>query len=279
MCTDECPLPSNHTKYVNRVKQLCREFVYKKEYVALENMIKVTETEIEKDSHYMNTDIHKYLAWHKAILMLKVEGNIPKAKKQLLDIIPDHLVTETDISIANSLGMIFLDQDLESEAFKHFLNAFHAMNHIPTIEDKSLFVRVGYNLALTYANKNNHDRTLDIAYELLYYLESYSSEYMKGRIHHMLGISHEYLGYYDEAEHYVLASIQIFKEKKQGMHVIEGLCSLSEIQFKMEKRKEAKSALKRADNKLKQIEERQDIRDRIDEISLVYLQGEQQLYM
>ncbi|MFA1821798.1 transcriptional regulator [Virgibacillus oceani] len=271
------PLSSNHIKYVNRVKQLCREFVYKKEYVALESLIQEAGIETEKDSHYMNTDIEKYLVWHKAILILKVEGNIPKAKQHLLDIIPDNLITETDIGIANSLGMIFLDQDRENKAFKHFHNAFHTIKHIPLIADRSLFVRVGYNLALTYANKKNHDRTLDIAYELLYYLESNSSEYMKGRVHHMLGISHEYLGYYDKAGHYVLTAIQIFKEKKQDLHVIEGLCSLSEIQFKMGEREQARCALKRADNKLQQIGERQDIRDRIDEISLVYLQGEQHI--
>ncbi|GAB3792894.1 hypothetical protein [Virgibacillus kimchii] len=264
-------LSINRMKYVNRVKQLCREFVYNKEYEALENIIKEAEAEIERDSHYMNTDIYKYLAWHKAILILKVEGDIPKAKQQLLDTIPSSLITETDIGIANSLGMIFLDQGLNGEAFQHFHHAFQAIKQIPLMEDKSLFVRVGYNLALTYANKNNHERTLGIAYELLYYIKSHSLEYMKGRIHHMLGISHEYLGYYDEAEHYVITAIQIFTEKKQEIHVIEGLCSLSEIQFKMEKREQAKSNLKRADHKLQQTGNRQEVHDRIAEISSVYL--------
>jgi transcriptional regulator with XRE-family HTH domain len=217
------------TQYVNKVKHLCRELVYNKDYMALRFTIEEAENKLGANVRCKQTDLQKFLDWHKAIILVEEDQSFEDAVNILKKIIPQQLLSELDISIVNSLGLTLLDLQHIDESLTHFSNAYKAVQNLFALSDKTLYVRVSYNLAYTYTLQKQYLKAIDLCYSIFYYIESNHLQYMLGRTHHLLGTILFEMENYKEAETYLEKAAQIFLTKSNENYYIQTLLDITEL--------------------------------------------------
>jgi transcriptional regulator with XRE-family HTH domain len=268
------PLEDADIRHISHVKKLCREFVYHGDYEALQALIE--QIEESKENFFKKEDFKKFIHWHIAILCHKKENNILMAEQELLRLMPqnNNLVSETDIGIANSLGLIYLTLDKREKAMELFSNSLLSMDYLPSIEDRTLYVRVGYNYAHTLFLKQNYDEVICIGLNILYHIQSNYLGYMVGRLHHLLGITYEELNILDEAEIYMTKAAQIFLAESKLFYHAKALRALCEIQFKAGKIHEGHQTLCLAEEKLPELPDPKNLPELIEKMKRMYLPKE-----
>jgi transcriptional regulator with XRE-family HTH domain len=258
-------------EYLNHIKKLSREFVYHGDYEALQNLIEQVE---ESNEHfYKIEDFKKFIHWHTAILSHKKEDNLRKAAQELENLMPENnnLVSETDIGIANSLGLIYMSIDRKEKAKTLFHDSLLSIKHLPFIEDKTLYVRVGYNYAHTLFLKQHYNEVIGIGHKVLYHIQSNHLGYMVGRLHHLLSITCEELNILAEAEEFMTKAAQIFLAESKHFFHAKALRALSEIQFKAGKTHEGLRTLRLVEEKVFELSDPKNLPDLIVEMKRVYL--------
>jgi transcriptional regulator with XRE-family HTH domain len=257
--------------YFSHIKKLCREFVYHGDYEALQSLIKQVE---ESKVNLCKKEIYKkFTQWHKAILYHKKENNIPKAEHILHRLMPKNntLVSETDIGIANSLGLIYMASDRIEEAKTLFHDSLLSIENLPFVEDKTLYVRVGYNYAHTLFLKQNYDEAINIGHKVLYHTQSNHLRYLVGRLHHMLSIAYEKLNELEEAEEYMTRATQIFLAESKLFFHVKALRALCEIQFKAGKTQAGLESLHLAEERVLELTDPKDLLELIEKMKRTYL--------
>lgn len=265
--------PSEHVDiiYTSHVKKLCREFLYHEDYEALQTLIQ--EVEDSQESIYANEDIRRFIYWHKAILVHKKERNPLQAERELEQLLPQNkqLVSETDIGIANSLGLIYLCLDKNQDAVEILRRAKLSIDQLPFLEDKTLYVRVSYNYAHALYLGQKYEEVINIGLRILYYIQSNHLGYMVGRLHHLLSIAYEKLDILDEAENHMKKAVYIFLAESKLFLYVKALRALSEIQFMAGKTKEGLQSLRLAENKLPELPDPQNLPELIENMKNLYL--------
>ena len=133
-------------KSIVNLKQQCRKHVYDKEYTKLSHSLRELQA-LQKKTGQQNDLDHLFIIWHEAIILDK-KDNQPLLAKQLLEqSLSTEPVLEIEISMINTLGLICLSLEEEDEAVHYFRQAYKAIEHLPPLDDPTLFVRVGYNYA------------------------------------------------------------------------------------------------------------------------------------
>lgn len=264
------PLEDTDIKYINHIKKLCREFVYYDDYEALQTLI----DEVEKNQKALieKEDVKKFMNWHKAILSHKKENNLLKAEEELRHLIPEgNLVSETNIGIANSLGLVYHALNKKEEAIALFNKALLSIDQLAIVEDKTLYVRVGYNYAHSLYNKESYDKVICVMHTVIYHIQSNHLAYMSGRLHHMLSIAYDKLNLLAEAEEYMAQAAQFFLAKSNMFYHVKALRALSEIQFKAGKRDEGLQTLNTVEKKLPYLSDTKNLPILIKEMKSVYM--------
>jgi transcriptional regulator with XRE-family HTH domain len=266
------PLDDNGMKYINRVKHLCREFVFYEDYLSLKYLIE--QVDQMDNLFFIDTiDFKKFISWHKAILRHKLEGNLLQAKLELTHLLQKtpKLVCETDIGIGNSLGLIFLALHNKDAALGVLKKALFAIEQLPFIEDKTLSVRVGYNYALVLFYTQSYLEVINIGYKVLYHIESNHLCYMVGSLHHLLGIAHEELNILDEAENHMSKAAQFFLADSKTFYHVKALRALSEIQFKSGRTHEGLHTLRLVEKKVTDLSDPKNLPNLIEKMKDMYL--------
>jgi transcriptional regulator with XRE-family HTH domain len=259
-------------KYINRVKRLCREYVYHQDYLALQQLIE--EVYQDKEAHFFNTgEFKKFINWHEAILTDKKEGNLIRAEHKLKQLLPKNyqFISEADIGIANSLGLIYLSLDKQDKALELFKIALISIDLLSSFEDKTLFVRVSYNYAFALFHQGRYDEVINIALQTIYYIDSNHLKYMAGRLNHILAIAYEKMNILDEAEKHMTKAAQLFLAESRNFYHAKALRALSEIQFKAGKKLEGIKTLDSVEELISTLSDSQDIPKLVEKMKKVYV--------
>lgn len=175
---------------IEELKELCRESTYAEDYLTLELTLEESEMVLEKlTSKYSKIEFSRFIKWHRAILFHKKEKNYFEALSILDGLASiETCGSELDISILNSKGLVYLSANNLNAAFKTYKIIFKKIKARKIVEDLTLLPRVGYNFAFTMSKLKNYEDALNIANEILYFVESRHLSYMLGEIYHMIGI-------------------------------------------------------------------------------------------
>ncbi len=189
------------------LKQRCRKHVYDKNYDKLSEDLRKLKEETSNMNNYLD---HLFIVWHEAIILHKLNRCSKQAKEILLKSLPDKYVLETEIAMANTLGLICASSEETDEALHYFKKAYMEIKNITDLDDQTLYVRVVYNYASQLFYLKDYEQVIILANQLISYLKNNHLFYMRGRTFHMLGKTYEKMSDFVLAEKYMLQAISVF---------------------------------------------------------------------
>ncbi|WP_100012150.1 tetratricopeptide repeat protein [Lentibacillus sediminis] len=152
----------------------------------------------------------------------------------LLKSLPAALVLETEIAMANSLGLIYDTLEEQNRALKTFHQAFEAVNSIRTLNDQTLFVRTCYNYAYCLFYNKEYQRVIDVMKKVEAFSQTNHLSYMGGRSCHILAMTYKTTGNLKLAKQYMEKAISIFSLKKNKEYLEKAEKDLNRIRSEMD---------------------------------------------
>ncbi len=216
---------------VDQLKKMCREFTYIEDYLSLELALEECNRVLEElHSAYSRVEFRKFILWHQAILLHKKENKIVDALTVLTSLVNlENCVSELDISIMNSVGLIHLSNKNVDAAFEIYGVIYSKTKNKKVIEDVTLLPRVGYNYANCMYKLKSYVNALEIIQEVLYYVETHQLIYSLGEIYHMMGILSKKNGYLIDAEEAFKNAILVFTLTKQLLNLARAEKNLANL--------------------------------------------------
>ncbi|MEB2282497.1 helix-turn-helix domain-containing protein [Lysinibacillus xylanilyticus] len=223
-------------KEVVQLKMLCREFTYNEDYLSLELTLEECENVLEQlTSIYEKKQFSRFILWHRAILLHKIENKEQDALKILNSIVNlKKCGSELDIEIMNSTALIYLTTDVNT-AYKIYKEIYAKSKNQKDLEDLTLFPRVGYNYAYTMYQLNSYEKALKIVLDVLNYMETHHLMYFLGEIYHMIGILSKKNEYFIEAEEAFKNAILVFTLTKDKNNLTRVETDLSKLHMQNKK--------------------------------------------
>lgn len=116
-----------YNEEVEKLKKMCRDFAYQEDYLSLEIAIEECElVSFEIESSYSMTEFRKFIDWHRAILLHKRDNKLSDALAILEKLVHiDNCVSELDICIANSMGLIFYLLRIMMQHLRYMKKSIH----------------------------------------------------------------------------------------------------------------------------------------------------------
>lgn len=243
--------------YVSKIKKLCRESLYQQDFNSLQYVIEEAENYIRKNSHQLDKSFIRFIEWQKAILSHKKERFPKKAEKSLRKLLNHKVITELDINISNSLAIILIETKEYDEAAVFLSKGLTALETLLSVEDKSLYPRVAYNMAYIHYLKKQYDACIDLAYRLQYYLLSNHLFYSKGELYHLLGIVYEVQKDYENAYKYFTDAISVFSLEGKELFLLRTMRALAEVCYLKGDRAEGDKLVADSIRRIERIEDKE----------------------
>ncbi|MDA5110792.1 helix-turn-helix transcriptional regulator [Brevibacillus thermoruber] len=220
--------------FVAKIHRLCRESLYFHDYTTLQYLIEEAITFVKRNKSFRDSSFLKFIEWQKGILYYRIDRHPRKAEQTFRKLISSgKIVNELDINVANSLALLLIEMDQKAEAYRLLTDSMSALESLPFVEDKTLFPRLGYNLAYMHYHQKRYDLCLELGYRLLLYLYSHHLHYSAGEIYHMLGIVYSNAGNLEHAREYLEHAVSIFKFELREQLYVQAAKTLAEIHFKL----------------------------------------------
>ena len=216
---------------VDRLKKLCREAVYTKDYLQLELLLESSDIIISKiNSFYVKEEFKKFIQWHKGIMLQKRDKRDLDSLLILNSLVNiNNCSSELDINIMNSIGLIYLSMNEINAADRIYREIYPKVLNIKNIEDLTIRPRVGYNCAYTLYKTSDFHEALEVITECLFYLESHQMMYSLGKVYHLKGLLSEKCGYIKEAIEDFQNAILVFTLTKEQSNLLRTKEDLADI--------------------------------------------------
>ncbi|MCM2603393.1 helix-turn-helix transcriptional regulator [Rossellomorea marisflavi] len=237
--------------HMDKIKKLCRESLYQQDFDSIQYLIEEAETFISKHPNLEDEEFLRFVNWQKAILIHKIEKKADRAETAFRKLLyKNKIIREIDINIANSLALVLIEKKEFHEAGSLLRKSLKAAEDNNLIEDKSLYPRLGYNMAYIYYIDEKYDSCLDLAHRIQYYLLANHLLYSKGELSHLTGIVYEKKNDLESASVYFSDAISVFSLENKNDFLIRSLRALAEIEQKRGNSIEATKLLDQAEEKI-----------------------------
>ncbi|WP_391115871.1 helix-turn-helix domain-containing protein [Psychrobacillus sp. L3] len=202
---------------IDQLKKLCRVFTYTDDFLSLKLTLEECDKVMEDlTSTFIKEEFRKFIQWHRAVLLHKEENRVDDALCILNKLVSTkNCGSELDISILNSVGLIYLSTNNLEEAIKIYSVINEKVLKQKTYEDSTLLPRVRYNYAYALYKLSRYNEALEVTQEILYYMNTHHSMYSLGKVYHMLGLLSKICGFLDGAEEAFNNAILVFTLTKE----------------------------------------------------------------
>lgn len=243
-------LESGDAKYIRQLKKLCREHVDQEEFDALQIVIEQVEEKIVSFNPKLTDSIIRFIHWQKAILLYRKENHLVQAKHELEKLLPykRRLTSELDLEIAATLGKLYLHLGQTDDALEILQHAFQALRKLPSTEEKTLYVRVGYYYSKTHFYLQKYEDVIATLEDVLFHINMNKLHYMNGQIHQLLGIIFDIKGDFECAESHLNKALYFYLAEDNTYRYLKALLALARLQFKAGKKVEAIDSLNILEN-------------------------------
>ena len=216
---------------IDRLKQLCREFIYIEDYLSLDITLDECENVIEGiQSIFVKEEFRKFIQWHKAVMLQKKDEQPQKALDKLNDLVNiNNCASELDMNILNSIGLIHLTMNNDDAAYKIYTVIYTKIQKHKIVEDETIIPRIGYNYVHTLYKLENYQKALEVITEIHYYLETHQSMYSLGKVYHMKGLLSQKCGFIDEALEDFQNAILVFSLTKENSNLLRAKEDLADL--------------------------------------------------
>lgn len=206
---------------IEDLKKKCREFTYVADYLSLELIIEESERVLnELNSTYSKLEFKKFIMWHRAILLHKKEHRVDDALTTLNSLVSlKNYSSELDISIVNSIGLIYLAKGNYKEALHIYKDLYAIVKNRVIIEDYTLLPRIGYNYSNSLFKMGMYKEGLLIGKEVLFYLKTNNLMYSLGETYHLIGVLSKKNGDLKDAEEAFNQALLVFMFTGNNLNV------------------------------------------------------------
>ncbi|UCZ54171.1 helix-turn-helix transcriptional regulator [Bacillus shivajii] len=205
---EELESPKIH--YAEDTIYLIRKFVEEKKYEEVGQVI-------ENERH--NPIFHKprfkqVILWHEALVVNYVKGDFKTALKLLYQALnmyqPSIHYTETQIQILVSLGNLYGENDHHAKAQSYYEKAILNYEKLTKLECPKIFLRILYNLTLTFIREHKYEDALSRCEQGLQLCKETKSLYLLGEFHYQMANIHWFTGRLEEANKEMTIAATIF---------------------------------------------------------------------
>lgn len=226
----------SQTDFVNSVKHSIRDTLKKNDYETLIKMIKI----YKKNPSFYNHNQHlQFLEWHEGICEFHYNNDFEKAYEILhqslnLTYSPPKYVTEQELSIMNSIGVICFETSQYQLAIDTYLPALEEIRHIKTPIDKKVEIRIIYNLAKALGKLQKFEESINYCQRGIKTCKENSYNYLQGHLYNLLGYNAFHQGDLATAKENIEISIQIFKIQDDFENINRSMESLKNIEQQLQ---------------------------------------------
>lgn len=224
------------SEYVLGVKNKVREYVEKRDYQFVSTLIKSHK---KNPSFYNSRQNLQFLIWHEGICTIHLTKDLEKANQlfnEALDLTytPPKYITEQELSIMGSIGVISFETGNYEEAISTYLNALKELRHTPVPIDGKVKTRIQYNLAKALSSLGNFKESAQYCLDGIRVSKSNSSYYLLGEFYYQIAFNHYFRKEYVDAKVYAEKAIQVFSVNDDQENLNRTNKTLIEIEKKLQ---------------------------------------------
>jgi transcriptional regulator with XRE-family HTH domain len=198
--------------YVNEVMLQIRESVYNINYEEVRAIIKA-----EENNPVFNRvkKFKQFLIWHQGMCEYFINRNHNKSLDLLYNAFEmtynrKNMLSEREIEILNSIGVIYLEINENQKAIEKFEEALTQLKNIVFLKNTKIIVRICYNLAKVLTRNKEYERSINVCNEGIVWCKKHHILYLFGELHFQLGYNHNLLNNKD-CETFFKKAINIFE--------------------------------------------------------------------
>ena len=211
---------SPRVDFVEETISEIRKSIYKRNYEEVINLINGV-----KSHPLFQSKIHQqFFLWHQGICKFYLDKNSEHALELLnqalhLTVKNKDKLTEREIEILNSIGIIHVEQHAYEQAILYYTQALDHIKFLPYLKDKQIKARITYNLAKALTKVGSYKKSIEICDQGINSNIENLSLYTLGELHYQKGVSLFKLGKQHEGIEYMNKAIFLFKIQKNDLFV------------------------------------------------------------
>ncbi|MBY0122289.1 helix-turn-helix transcriptional regulator [Bacillus sp. S/N-304-OC-R1] len=202
--------------YPNAVIQLIEKYKRERDYVAINNII-----QSEKYSPLFNQkSLKQYLMWHQGICYHHLDGDSDRAFDTLSKAIaltnPKRVsLTEREIEILTSIGLIFYDTKNYRSAVTIFLEALSSIENLPHVLNMKGQLRILFGLSQAYTKLDMYEESLSYCYKGLNLCINEELLYLLNEFYYQIGHNYVKIGEVDKGKYYLEECLHLLRLEKK----------------------------------------------------------------
>ncbi|WP_139491808.1 helix-turn-helix domain-containing protein [Brevibacillus dissolubilis] len=166
----------------------------------------------------------QFILWHKGICLY----HLYEDQEQALEVLSSALshtetternYSEREIEIMVSIGVIHFAEKQFERATEVLLDANKRLGRLPSLQDRTIKLRILYNLAKSLTSSGKYQESLAFCDQGINLCITYEVLYLFGELHYQKGRNLAYLGRLAEAAEQYEKSIMIFTLQKKDMFI------------------------------------------------------------
>jgi len=147
---------SSRSDFVEETFTRIREAIQKRDYLEVNSLIH----HVRKHPSFQSKIHQQFLFWHQGICEYHINNTPDRAldlMNQALNLTASNKeqLTEREIEILNSIGIIYSEISEYENSISYFNRALEQLKYVPYLSDKFIKVRIYYNLAKNMVNPPN----------------------------------------------------------------------------------------------------------------------------
>ncbi|WP_170110106.1 helix-turn-helix domain-containing protein [Peribacillus acanthi] len=203
--------------YVQEVEFQLRKETRSHDFKAVKEIV---QAELNNPLFTQNKENFQLLLWHKGFSDHATGtpySEVLQTLKEALSLThqSEKVWSEREIDILNAIGVIYMKEQLYSDALKTFDNAIKYIHRRPIIRDDSLLVRILYNKAMVLTRLEDYEASIKMCEQAINCSIKNDSMYIFGYLYYQMGYNYELMKENRRAIHYLNKSISFFEIQKE----------------------------------------------------------------
>ncbi|KAF0823712.1 helix-turn-helix domain-containing protein [Cytobacillus firmus] len=154
------------------------------------------------------------LLWHKGIYKYHVDHQLEQALSfidRAINLTFEKVWSEREIEILNSKGILLYEAGRYTEALDIYLQAMNHLEGILYLNDETVRSRLLYNMAKTYTDLKDYDRSTRHCHEAIESCLEKDQLFLLGHLHYHIGFNYELQEQFVLAKKYMEQALDIFR--------------------------------------------------------------------
>jgi transcriptional regulator with XRE-family HTH domain len=224
------------SEFVLGVKNNVRELIEKREYQRVSKMIKIHK---KNPSFYNNKQNLQFLIWHEGICSFYLIKDFNLAHQVFQDAlaltyVPPKYITEQELSIMNSIGVISFETANFEMAISTYRSALKDIRHSPVPIETKVKIRLLYNLAKALSTTGEYNESINSCLDGITICKKNTYYYLLGEFYYQLAFNYFFKNEFQAAKENAQKAIQVFIVNDDTENLNRSKIALSQIEDKLQ---------------------------------------------